>query len=604
VAQQSGKAYGKDEKIDIAIRVLSDHIRTISFAIADGQLPSNNKAGYVIRRILRRAVRYYYTFLEVKEPFLCSMVPVLVREMGDVFPELKSQQGLIENVIKEEETAFLRTLGNGIIRFNNYAKSLNGAVIDGAFAFELYDTFGFPIDLTELIGREQNLSVNMEEFKACMAQQKNRSRAAAAVDTEDWVVLDTDAESVFVGYDLLETETEIIKYRKVKAKNKEQFQLVLSRTPFYAESGGQVGDTGILTYEQEVINITDTKKENGITIHFTDKLPNDLSVTFLAKVNAFERAATENNHSATHLMHAALRNILGTHVEQKGSLVNDKNLRFDFSHFSKVSNEEITAIEQMVNKKIRENITLQVELMSIDDARKTGAMALFGEKYGEVVRVVTFDKNYSIELCGGTHVKSTGQIGLFKIVSESAVAAGVRRIEAITANAAEEYFNQHLATLNAVKEALKNPKDVIKSVDALLDENTKLTKQIEALMREKAKAIKATLLSNVEQVNGINFISSIIELNSAEVIKDLCFQLKQTPNTAIALGAVMNDKAQLFIAISDDLVNDKKLSAAAIVKEIAKEINGGGGGSPAFATAGGTNVSGLEGALGKVKNKL
>ncbi len=609
VAQQSGKPYGKDEKIDIAIRVLSDHIRTISFAIADGQLPSNNKAGYVIRRILRRAVRYYYTFLEVKEPFLYTMVPVLVREMGDVFTELKAQQGLIENVIKEEETAFLRTLGNGIVRFSNHIKSLSGLLIDGAFAFELYDTFGFPIDLTELIAREQNLSVNMEEFKACMAQQKNRSRSAAAVDTEDWVVLDAAAESVFVGYDLLETETEIIKYRKVKAKNKEQFQLVLSRTPFYAESGGQVGDKGKLIpiaigIEQEVIEISDTKKENGITIHFADKLPSDLSVTFIAQVNAVERAETENNHSATHLMHAALRSILGTHVEQKGSLVNDKNLRFDFSHFSKVSNEEIASIEQMVNKKIRENIALQVELMSIDDARKTGAMALFGEKYGEVVRVVTFDKNYSIELCGGTHVKSTGQIGLFKIVSEGAVAAGVRRIEAITANAAEEYFNQNLATLNLVKEALKNPKDVLKSVDALLEENTKLTKQIEALMREKAKAIKANLLSNVEQVNGINFISSIIELNSAEAIKDLCFQLKQTPNTAIALGAVMNDKAQLFIALSDDLVNDKKLSAAAIVKETAKEINGGGGGSPAFATAGGTNVSGLEGALQSAQQKL
>jgi alanyl-tRNA synthetase len=490
------------------------------------------------------------------------------------------------------------------VRFSNHIKSLSGLVIDGAFAFELYDTFGFPIDLTELIAREQNLSVNMEEFKACMAQQKNRSRSAAAVDTEDWVVLDAAAESVFVGYDLLETETEIIKYRKVKAKNKEQFQLVLSRTPFYAESGGQVGDKGKLRFENEAIEISDTKKENGITIHFADKLPSDLSVTFLAQVNAVERAETENNHSATHLMHAALRNILGTHVEQKGSLVNDRNLRFDFSHFSKVSNEEIASIEQMVNKKIRENIALQVDLMSIDDARKTGAMALFGEKYGEVVRVVTFDKNYSIELCGGTHVKSTGQIGLFKIVSEGAVAAGVRRIEAITANAAEEYFNQNLATLNLVKEALKNPKDVLKSVDALLDENTKLTKQIEALMREKAKTIKATLLSNVKEVNGINFITSIIELNSAEAIKDLCFQLKQTPNTAIAIGTVMNDKAQLFIAVSDDLVNDKKLSAAAIVKEISKEINGGGGGSPAFATAGGTNVNGLEGALQSAQQKL
>lgn len=608
VAKHSGKSYGIDEKTDIAIRVLSDHIRTISFAIADGQLPSNNKAGYVIRRILRRAVRYYYTFLEVKEPFLCEMVPVLVNEMGDVFTELKSQQGLIENVIREEETAFLRTLGNGIVRFNNHIKGLNGAIIDGTFAFELYDTFGFPIDLTQLIAREQNLSVDMDGFTAAMAQQKSRSRAAAAVDTEDWVIVGAEAESVFVGYDLLETETEIIKYRKVSrmvgTKNKEQFQLVLSRTPFYAESGGQVGDKGKLIYEGEVIEISDTKKENGITIHFADKLPNDLSVTFLALVNSAERANTENNHSATHLMHAALRNILGTHVEQKGSLVNDKNLRFDFSHFSKVSADEIAAIEHLVNKKIRENIPLQVNLMNIDDARKTGAMALFGEKYREVVRVVTFDKNYSIELCGGTHVKHTGQIGLFKIVSESAVAAGVRRIEAITADAAEAYFNSNLVTLNAVKEALKNPKDVLKSVDALLYENTKLTKQIETLMREKAKGIKAELLQKVEVINGINVIKSVIDLHSAEAIKDLCFQLKQTPNTAIALGAVMNDKAQLFIGLSDDLVSGKKLSAAAIVKDIAKEINGGGGGSPAFATAGGTNVSGVEGALGKVKQLI
>ena len=597
VSNQSGKAYGVDEKTDIAIRVLSDHIRTIAFAIADGQLPSNNKAGYVIRRILRRAVRYYYTFLDVKEPFLCGMVPVLVKEMGDVFPELKSQQGLIENVIKEEETAFLRTLGNGIVRFNNHIKNLKSAIIDGAFAFELYDTFGFPIDLTQLIAREHNLSVDMEGFTAAMAEQKNRSRAAAAVDTDDWVIVDNEGESVFVGYDLLETETEIIKYRKVKAKNKEQFQLVLSRTPFYAESGGQVGDTGYLELNNKKHYITDTKKENGITIHFTELLPEDVNATFLAVVDCTKRSLTENNHSATHLMHAALRKVLGTHVEQKGSLVNDANLRFDFSHFSKVTDEQVKEIEQLVNSKIRENIAVDIKTMAIDEARKTGAMALFGEKYGDLVRVVTFDPSYSVELCGGTHVKQTGQIGLFKIITEGAVAAGIRRVEAITANAAEAYYNDQLTTLQGIKEALKNPKDVLKSVDALLDENNKLSKQIEQLMREKAKAIKATLLQQVKQVNGVNLISEIIDLNSAEAIKDVCFQLKQTPNTAIALGAVMNEKAQLFIALSDDLVNDKKLSAAAIVKEIAKEINGGGGGSAAFATAGGTNVGGLEKAL-------
>jgi alanyl-tRNA synthetase len=561
VAQHSGKAYGKDEKIDIAIRVLSDHIRTISFAIADGQLPSNNKAGYVIRRILRRAVRYYYTFLEVKEPFLCGMVKVLVEQMGDVFPELRAQQGLIENVIKEEETAFLRTLGNGIVRFNHHIKSVAGNVIDGAFAFELYDTFGFPIDLTELMAREQNLSINMEEFK----------------------------------------ETEIIKYRKVSRmvgnKSKEEYQLVLSRTPFYAESGGQVGDKGKLMCDKEIVSISDTKKENGITIHISDRLPNDLNATYAATVNIHERKATENNHSATHLMHAALRNILGTHVEQKGSLVNDKNLRFDFSHFSKVGTEEIASIEQLVNKKIRENIPLQVDLMNIDDARKTGAMALFGEKYGEVVRVVTFDKNYSIELCGGTHVKSTGQIGLFKIVSESAVAAGVRRIEAITADAAELYLNEQLATLNLLRETLKNPKDIVKSVDALMDDNTKLSKQIEAMIREKAKGLKTNLTQGAKDINGIKLVSAVVDLNSADVIKDLCFQLKQSPTTAVVLGAVMNDKAQLYIAFSDDLVQSKQLNAAAMVKQIAPIIQGGGGGSHAYATAGGSNASALSDAL-------
>jgi alanyl-tRNA synthetase len=378
----------------------------------------------------------------------------------------------------------------------------------------------------------------------------------------------------------------------------------LSRTPFYAESGGQVGDKGKLMFDKDIILITDTKKENGVTIHISDRLPNDISATYVARVNAEERKATENNHSATHLMHAALRNILGTHVEQKGSLVNDKNLRFDFSHFSKVGAEEIAAIEHLVNKKIRENIPLQVDLMNIDDARKTGAMALFGEKYGEVVRVVTFDKNYSIELCGGTHVKSTGQIGFFKIVSESAVAAGVRRIEAITADAAELYLNEQLATLNNLREALKNPKDIVRSVDALLEENTKLSKQIELMMREKAKALKLNLIEKAKDLNGIKLISAVIDLNSAEVIKDLCFQLKQAPATAVILGAIMNDKAQLYIAFSEDLVHDKKMSAAAMVKQIAPLINGGGGGSPAYATAGGSNAGALQQALSAAEQSL
>ncbi len=597
VASHSNKKYGVSEKTDIAIRVLSDHIRAISFAIADGQLPSNNKAGYVIRRILRRAVRYYYTFLDLKEPFLWRMVSVLVQEMGSFFPELKAQQELITNVIREEETAFLRTLGNGIIRFNNHLASLKKTEIEGSFAFELYDTYGFPIDLTQLMAREQNLHVNMDEFAQCMAQQKERSRSAATIDTDDWIILDKKAESVFVGYDLLQTDTEIIKYRKVKTKNKEYFQLVLSCTPFYAESGGQVGDKGILSNEKEHVLITDTKKENGITIHFTDTLPQDINTVFTAQVNEKERQKTENNHSATHLMHAALRNILGTHVEQKGSLVNDKYLRFDFSHFAKLSQDEIIAIELLVNKKIRENIPLQVELMTLEDARKKGAMALFGEKYGDLVRVVTFDKNYSIELCGGTHVKHTGQIGLFKIISESAVAAGVRRIEAYTAEGAETFMNDQLSILNAIKESLKNPKEIVKSIESFLEENTKLQKQVEHLLRDKAKEIKGNLQKQAVQINSVNVIKGIIELPSSDIIKDLCFQLKQTPCSYIVLGAVIQEKAQIFVALSDDLVQDKKWNAAHIVKNLAKEIQGGGGGSPTFATAGGTFINGIEKAI-------
>ena len=442
--RESGKKYKDDEKTDIALRVIADHIRTIAFAIADGQLPSNNKAGYVIRRILRRAVRYGYTFLNFQQPFMYNLVEVLVTQMSDTFPEIKTQQSLIEKVIKEEESSFLKTLGNGITRFENQCKNSSSKTIKGDFAFELFDTYGFPIDLTQLLAREKNLTVDMDAFNACMAEQKNRSRAAAAVDTEDWVFLNSSGENqtksfddVFVGYDLTEISTEITQYRKVKAKGKEQYQLVLDKTPFYAESGGQVGDTGVLEVEGEKIGITDTKKENGIIIHFADKLPKQVDGEVQAKINIPKRRLTENNHSATHLMHAALRNILGTHVEQKGSLVNADYLRFDFSHFAKVSDEELAAIEKLVNQKIRENILLNTQVLPIEEARKQGAMALFGEKYGDLVRVVTFDKNYSVELCGGTHVTASGQIGVFKIISESAVAAGVRRIEAITSMKAE-----------------------------------------------------------------------------------------------------------------------------------------------------------------------
>ncbi len=593
-----------DIKTDIAMRVIADHLRAISFAIADGQLPSNNKAGYVIRRILRRAVRYGYSFLNFKEPFLCDLVPVLVAKMGDTFTELKSQQELISKVIREEENSFLKTLGNGILRFDEYRKNLKGTTIDGKFAFELYDTFGFPIDLTELLARENKLEVDMKVFEKNLEEQKTRSRAAAVVDTDDWVVLNEIPSEEFIGYDFLESDISLAKYRKVKSKGKEQFQLVFDKTPFYAESGGQVGDTGVLESGNDKIFITDTKKENNLIIHFSDKLPAKFDGSFKAKVNSSKRLLTANNHSATHLLHAAMKQVLGKHVEQKGSLVNDEYLRFDFSHFAKVTDEEIEKIETIVNEKIRENIAVEIKQMPIDDARKLGAMALFGEKYGDIVRVVTMDKNFSIELCGGTHVKATGQIGMFKITSESAIAAGVRRIEAVTAVKVEEFFKNKLKLLADVNALLKNPADLVKSVQQLSEQNNELQKQVESLYREKAKSVKSELLAAAITQNGIKFITQKVTLDSGAAIKDLCFELKKDDNTFVVLGAEVSGKPQLFVAVSDNLVKDKKLHAGNIVKELAKEINGGGGGQPFFATAGGTDAKGLEKALEKAKSFL
>ncbi len=610
--KESGKKYKDNEPTDIALRVIADHIRTIAFAIADGQLPSNNKAGYVIRRILRRAVRYGYTFLNFQEPFLYKLVKVLAAQMGDTFPELKTQQDLIEKVIKEEENSFLKTLGNGISRFETYCKSAASNQIKGDFAFELFDTFGFPIDLTQLLAREKKMQVDMVEFNACMAEQKNRSRAAALVDTEDWVYLTSNKkdaaeimDAVFVGYELSEISTEITQYRKVKAKGKEQFQLVLAQTPFYAESGGQIGDSGSLEIGAEKISITDTKKENGIIIHFADKLPTEMDGEVQAKINVPKRKLTENNHSATHLMHAALRKILGNHVEQKGSLVNDSYLRFDFSHFAKVSDEELLKIEKMVNEKIRENITMRTQVLPIEEARKLGAMALFGEKYGDLVRVVTFDPSYSVELCGGTHVAASGQIGVFKIISESAVAAGVRRIEAITSSKAEDFFSNQNQLLQEIKTVLKQPKDIIKSIQQLIDENTSLTKELERLLKEKSKGIHFVLKTKIKVVNGINFLAEKIELNSNEAIKDLAFEMqKSTENLFALLAAEVNEKATLTLILSDNLVTEKNLNAGKIVREIAKEIKGGGGGQAHFATAGGTDSSGFEAALKKAAEYL
>ncbi len=616
---QDEEKHPKQLIVNIAMRVIADHIRAISFSIADGQLPSNTGAGYVIRRILRRAIRYGYQSLNLKEPFMYRLVPVLAHQMGHAFPELVSQKLLIEKVIKEEEIAFFRTLENGLKRIDqvcaNTIKEKN-QVVDGAIVFELYDTFGFPIDLTSLIARGYGLSIDESGFQKELEKQKNRSREATAVDTGDWqtvdmagaigVILDEIYSGTeFVGYKKLEEEVHIYKYRKVKAKGKEQFQVVLDKTPFYAESGGQVGDIGILESANETITITDTKKENGIIIHFADKLPENFTKTFVAKVNAERRSLTENNHSTTHLMHAALRQVLGTHVEQKGSLVNDEYLRFDFSHFSKVTDEEIAQIEAIVNQKIRENIPSDIKEMAIDEARKTGAMALFGEKYGDLVRVVTFDKKFSIELCGGTHVPSTGQIGLFKIVSEGAVAAGIRRIEAITSVKAEGFFNQQTALVNEVKTLLKNPKDVVKSLQGLMDHNSELQKQIDQMLRDKAKGLKVELLAKKQSINGINFIAEKIDLDSADAIKDLLYEVRsQVDNLFMVIGAEVKGKPSLSIIISDNLVTEKNLNAGAIMRDIAKEIQGGGGGQPFYANAGGSNLQGIGKALEKAKTYL
>ncbi|MBP8033421.1 MAG: alanine--tRNA ligase [Bacteroidia bacterium] len=618
IEELSGLRYKPEEEdkhkkqliINIAMRVIADHIRTISFSIADGQLPSNTGAGYVIRRILRRAIRYGYQSLNIKEPFMYRIVPTLAHQLGQQFPELNTQKILIEKVIKEEEISFYKTLEIGLKRIDQVCIDLTAShttkVIDGKVVFELYDTFGFPLDLTSLIARGYDLSIDEEEFNRLLTEQKNRSRAATSVDTDDWVNVNAPKDekvlTEFVGYTELESESNIVRYRKVKAKNKEQFQLVLDKTPFYAESGGQVGDSGTLSNINETITIVDTKKENGVIIHFCDKLPDNMRATFAAKVNRSKRIFTENNHSATHLLHAALRTVLGTHVEQKGSLVNDEYLRFDFSHFSKITDEELAQIEKIVNTKIRENIASNIQQMSIDDAKKTGAMALFGEKYGDIVRVVEFDKNYSIELCGGTHVKATGQIGYFKITSEGAVAAGIRRLEAVTAIKAEEFFDNQTTTLNEVKAILKNNKDVVKSLSNLVEENNDLQKQLQSLLKEKAQSIKQSLLTKVVTKNGINVIVEQISFDSAEEIKNILFEIRnQVENCVCVIGAEVKGKPSISVIIDDNLVKEKNLNAGNIIRDLAKEINGGGGGQPFYAQAGGSKLEGLSSAIEKAK---
>lgn len=594
--------YSENTETDIAIRVIADHIRAISFAIADGQLPSNTGAGYVIRRILRRAVRYGFTFLNLKEPFLYNLVQVLVDQMGEIFPEIVKQYDIINKVIYEEEVAFLRTLSIGINKFEKYISSnKENKIIDGDFAFELYDTYGFPIDLTQLMANEKSYSVDIKNFNKNLQEQKNRSRKASNIDTEDWVTVNEYSDDTeFIGYDFLEADVNILKYRKVKAKKKEYFEIVLDKTPFYAESGGQVGDRGYFISGDEKISVENTIKENNQIIHITKKLPKNIDKPVKAAVDKNKRTLTANNHSATHLLHAALKQVLGNHVEQKGSLVDENHLRFDFSHYAKLSDEEILKVEKIVNKKIRQNIQLiEKRNVPIAEAKKMGATALFGEKYGEYVRVIIFDKNYSIELCGGTHVNATGQIGMIKITSEGAIAAGIRRIEAITADKAEDFFFKQINILNEIKTRFKNSKNITKSIDNVLIENNKLQKEINKLNKEKAQGVKKDIIKNIQKINNINFIAEKVPLDT-QTVKDLAFDIKNSvDNLFLLLGNENGEKANITIIISENLIKEKGLNAGNIIKVLAKEINGGGGGQPHFATAGGKNPAGLSKAFEK-----
>ncbi len=606
----TGKKYDySDSKQAVAFRVIADHIRAIAFTIADGQLPSNTGAGYVIRRILRRAVRYYFSYLDMKEPLLYRLMPVLAEQFKTVFPELYQQLDFVSKVVKEEEEAFLRTLDKGLKKIDEIIAqtiSAKATAINGEAAFELYDTFGFPIDLTRLIAQENKLEVDEPGFENAMQQQKNRSRAATALDTEDWVVLKENGTTAFSGYTSLQTETTVVKYRKVKAKGKESFQLVLEETPFYAESGGQVGDTGVLNFDGEEITVTDTKKENDLIVHFADKLPVSIAATVKACVNVDKRKKTAVHHSATHLLHAALRQVLGTHVAQKGSLVNEEHLRFDFSHFAKVTDEEIAKIETVVNKKIRENIPVVIKELPKEEAVQMGAMALFGEKYGDVVRVVIIDPSYSIELCGGTHVGFTGELGFFKVKHETAVAAGVRRIEAVSGSAAEQFVNEHLQTLAFIKETFKNPKDLSKAIESTLVETAELRKKIEQLEGRFLAGIKDGLVKKAEVINGISFIGEITEVSSADALKKLCFDLKPHFEEYVAvLCANIDGKASVAVGIGDKVVTAKGFDAGKIIKEhIAPIIKGGGGGQKNLATAGGQDAGNLQIVIAKVKQLI
>ena len=601
IGDLAGVTYGQNPKTDVAMRVVADHIRTIAFSITDGQLPSNAKAGYVIRRILRRATRYAYTFLGQKQAFMYKLVPVLVENMGGAYPELKAQQTLIEKVMKEEEEAFLRTLETGIRLLDKVmsdAKATGKKEISGVDAFTLYDTFGFPLDLTELILRENGMTVNEEEFNTEMQKQKQRARNAATVETGDWIVL-KEGETKFVGYDYTEYETSVLRFREVKQKNQTYYQIVLSETPFYAESGGQIGDTGVLVSEFETIDIIDTKKENNLPIHIAKKLPEHLDAPMMACVDTERRAACAANHSCTHLLDEALRQVLGTHVEQKGSLVTPDSLRFDFSHFQKVTPEQLREVEHLVNAKIRENVPLtEYRNLPIEKAKELGAIALFGEKYGDEVRVVQFGS--SIEFCGGTHVSATGKIGMVKIISESSVAAGVRRIEAVTGAKVEEMLDSVQDTLNDLRALFNNAPDLKAAIKKYIDENAGLKKQMEEFMKEKEAEVKARLLTNAKEIHGVKVIKAVLPM-PADTVKNIAFQLKGqvTENLFVVIGSVFENKPMLTVMISDDLVKNG-LHAGQLVREAAKLIQGGGGGQPHFATAGGKNTDGLSAAVDKI----
>ena len=594
--------YGTDEQTDIAIRVIADHIRAVAFSIADGQLPSNTGAGYVIRRILRRAIRYGFTFLDTKEPFMYRLVKVLTESMGEAFPELKEQRQLIENVIKEEEQSFLKTLDQGLILLDSIIAAAKGTQIDGRKAFELYDTFGFPIDLTALILEEKGYTLDKDGFETALQEQKNRSRSASEVSKEDWVVLLQDSEQEFVGYDLLETKVKLVKYRKVTSKKEgEQFQLVFNLTPFYAEGGGQVGDKGYLESPNgDVVYIVDTKRENNEIIHFSKSLPKELTETFTAVVDKKQRLRTASNHTATHLLHEGLREILGTHVEQKGSAVHSKYLRFDFSHFSKVTPEELLAVERFVNARIESALPLEEQRnIPVQQALDQGAMALFGEKYGDTVRTIRFGK--SMELCGGTHVANTADIWHFTIKSEGAVAAGIRRIEAITSDAVKELFQENSDTLSEISTLLNNTKTPVKAITSLQDENTALKKQVEALLKEKAKNLKGDILGEITEVNGVQFLAKKIDLDAGG-IKDLSYEIgSKYDNVFLLFATEQSGKALLSCYISKELVAAKNLNAGTVVRELGKYIQGGGGGQPFFATAGGKNPAGIPEVIEKAK---